>query len=394
MPKVMTSPLAVTVIDARSMMGIAGAKLAVDDKKMKRVEATTDANGAATVMIDWSQAPVAITAYADGHALASFLGVTKNDTWQVRLIANGAAPTGTMVMGTVKNKDMDSDPVTLSASVPAGYYQDVADTYTFPVYEDMPYSIYALDWVLGGPKTPSKRGVAQTFKKWVQVDAPAPSSGKAVDIDFAAATPLTSMTASGTVSIPANSTDILKSSVSYITVTDGDSGYAAFLGAVTFIDVATDGNSFSYDMNWVQPTAATKPITEYIVQTAAGAFTVKNDANWPAGGTLSDLIDIAAVTQGPLPLNITEAPTFTAPGGDSNSFLGIQSNAGSQNAKTLWYVYGPAGTALIAPAPPTGVDIDQVLPPASLSGQIFTCSPAKASLCVYYSASVPFAIAR
>jgi len=110
---------------------------------------------------------------------------------------------------------------------------------------------------------------------------------------------------------------------------------------------------------------------------------------------VNDLLEVPLVTKSPLPIDLlSEAPTFQAPGGDSDSFLMIESNNGKANQKVLWYVYGPAGTPLVTPQPPTGVSLDDVLPPASLSGQIVTCSPALASRCTRYSVSEPFAMTR
>jgi hypothetical protein len=396
-PMIKPSPFAVTVMDANTMQPIAGAKVALDDAMGKRVEAQSDAQGKHSFDVDWSKGPVAVTAYTDGDSLASYLGVDKRDSLNVYLGSN-TAPTTTpkTVMGTISNKDMDTDDVTLSASVQAGYFQDVSDNYTLRVDEDKAYQIYALDWVIGG-KMHSGRGIAQTFNKWAQVDAPATSQSTTVNIDFATATALPASTASGSMTVPSPSATVLSKSRAYVTVTDLDSNYSSFLGAPTWIDISSDKTQFQYDLNWVQPQAITKPVTQYYIQGNGFAYTAKIDLAFPTAGAIANLLEIPAVSS-PGPggvLQVGEAPAFDPPvESDAKVVMVVWSNAGMATAKRVWYLYPLTDVPLIAPAVPTGVDVDTVLPAGTLSALIAFCVAPNGPRCERFSETDTFGFTR
>jgi hypothetical protein len=393
-----TSPFAVTVMDGITMQPIAGAKLALDPAVGKRLEATSDAQGKHSFDVDWSKGPITVTGYTDGDSLASYLGVDKRDGLSVYLVSNTPpATTPKTVMGQISNKNMDTDDVTLSASVQAGYFQDVSANYTLTVDEDKAYQIYALDWVIGG-KMHSGRGIAQTFNKWAQVDAPAPSQSTTVNIDFATATALTSNTASGSMTVPSPSATLLSKSRAYVTVTDLDSNYSSFLGAPTWIDISSDKTQFQYDLNWVQPQAITKPVTQYYISGNGFAYTAKVDLAFPSAGAITNLLEIPVVNS-PGPggvLQVGEAPDLDPPvESDAKVVMVVWSNAGMANAKRVWYLYPLTNVPLIAPALPTGVDADTVLPAGTLSALIAFCATAADGVrCERFAESDTFGFTR
>ena len=394
--KPVTAAFPVTVLDAYTRAPLAAVAVALDDAAGTRQEAQSDATGVATFQVDWTKAPVSLTLYAEGYTAASYLGIAKADKYQTSLAGN-IAPMGTQASGQISNKDMAGDEVTLSASVHAGYFQGISAAYTIEIYDDKPYSLYALDWVAGGGQKPSKRGTAQTFKKWVQVDAPAPSPAASVDVDFSAATALAAVHTSGAITIPGGATGALAQSTAYVTVSDSDSLFSSFVGAPLFLDVSADGSQFQYSLEHVQPAAIAKPVTTYSVSSKSGAATAKNDPAWPAdGATIADLLDPPLVTT-PVPggsLAFGQAPAFTPPSGDASLFLEIMLAGGTAQQQLLWYVYAPAGTALVPPALPSSVDAEVALPPGTLSGQIVACSPPDSEICTLYATSDRFNISR
>jgi hypothetical protein len=395
-PKMMmakTTALPITVLDANTQSPIPQVSLALDDAKATRVEGTTDATGVATLMVDWTQAPVAITAWNDGYTVASYLAQPQSDKFTVYLHSL-APPTGTPVTGNIANKDMGSDVATITPSVWGSSFQNSTISYSLTIFDDKPYSMFGLDWVVG--TRPSSRGIAQTFKKWAQVDAPAPSQSGGVDFDFAAGTALTAIDGKGSITIPGGSTGSFAISTGYVTVTDVDSLFSSFLGAPTLIDVSSDGTQFTYNMEHVEPASITKPFTTYSVSGNAGAISAKNAMGWPMDGeSITGLLAAPVVSPAPsgmLPFG--QAPDFTAPTGDVTVFLQVLASGGTINQKALWYVYGPAGTPLVPPMLPSAADPAVVLPPGQLSGQIVACSPAKSVTCSYYAVSDRFKFSR
>jgi hypothetical protein len=390
-----TTAFPITVVDANTRSPMPQVALALDDAKGTRVEGTTDATGVVTLMVDWTQAPVTLSAWIQGYTAASYLGVTKSDKYTIGL-ASQTTPTGTMVTGNIADKDMGTDAVTLSPSVHGTNYQNTTLNYSLTIFDDKPYSLYGLDWVVG-TRPSSGRGVAQTFKKWVQVDAPAPSQSGGVDFDFAAGTTLTAIDTKGSLTIPAPMSGPMAKSSGYVTVTDIDSYYSAFLGAPTLIDVTSDLTQFTYSMEHVEPAGITQPLTSYYIIGTGGLQTVKNATSWPTDGeSITDLLVPPLVTT-PVPgqaLPIAQAPDFTPTPGDVSLFLQILANGGKTTQTVLWYVYAPTGTPLLAPTLPSAADPDVVLPPGELSGQVVACGPANSITCTYYAMSDRFNFSR
>jgi hypothetical protein len=388
---VTTKPFTLTVTDG--MSPIAAAAVAVDDAKGKRLEKTTDAMGVAKFDIDWKQAPLAVTVYADGYIVHSRLGIAQTDSLTFRMgLLTPPAPTAHTISGQVLNLAASGDVVTLTASINGSYFQNSGPSYSFDVYEDKPFSIYALDWV---PGTQPKRGVAQTFKKWVQIDAPAPSTSTTVDVDFNAGTALTPVRTSGTIAIPGGATGPLSQSSFYGVVNDADSNWTSFLGAPTAADVNTDLAGFHFDFEYVKPASVTKPLTRYFLSNSNGSYSAKSDEAWPTDSPMiTDLPELPVVTNAASGLPLGTAPAFTQPTGDWNMELLIFSNFHRSTQKLLWFVEAQPGTPLAAPALPTGADVNQVLT-GTISGQIVLCSPANTTQwCRHVTGSDPFPITR
>jgi len=197
MPKPMTTPFAVSVIDRSDGTPLANAQVAVDDKKRqtRRRPHRRHRRGHAADRLD----PGADV----GHRLhdrprADDLARRHQERHlKTGLPKNGAAPTGTNIMGNILHKNMDSDFVTLSASVHAGYFQDGTSTYSLEIFDNKAFSIYALDWGRRRPQDAVQARHSADVREMAQVEAPAPTAGASFDVDFAAGTALTPVKQSG-----------------------------------------------------------------------------------------------------------------------------------------------------------------------------------------------------
>jgi hypothetical protein len=396
-PPPTTATFTITVRTEDGITPIGGAFVALDQAGADRHESPTESNGSATFNIDWSLGPVDVTAVATDRVAMSTLGITKADRFDLSLPSK-LPPALVKVSGAIKNKDAATDEATLTASAPSSAFQDTAASYSLVVVPSRPFSLIGLDWVPGDPTTVSSRGIVQSFKKWIKIDQPAVASGSVtVDVDFQAATALTSTKVSGSVGIPGGASGPLGSaSFGYFVVSTLESNGAVFLGAPTKIDAAADGNSFSWDAEYVSLDGQT-PITTFTVSNTDGSTSGENFAGYPTTAPLTDLFappQLTAPATGVATQPLHTAIAWTSSASLAWSQLVIVSGAGAQG-QVVWRVNAPGAAAtLTVPQLPAGMDPATVLGSGALQGQLITCRDTASDVCRTFADSRVFGLTK
>ncbi|MCC6522656.1 MAG: hypothetical protein IT373_08360 [Polyangiaceae bacterium] len=279
---------------------IAGATVAFDAPGGERTELTTGADGKVTFDgVDWSLGLGSVTAYGDGHAMYSVVGLDAARVASLRLIDGGVFLALPTLPGAV-------DTVTVSGTITG--FQDAAHNAVVNVVGSMTGS----EWSGASSGTFSvmvPSGVPFTLQALEMTQQPL-ASGQGYDMpvyqvshhDFAA----TSSDVSGAVLDLSTSTLALQTAdVSWTTPSRAESrvragfgvglvcpwGSTACTGWSTHIDISAGGNQFDDSLLWVEPTWAETPTFFARVYDGNELISFRRSMGWPQGGFVGSLPD-------------------------------------------------------------------------------------------------------
>lgn len=361
-------------IEARALYSakpVAGVKVAIDHAG-GRIEATTDADGNATVEApDWDAGPVDVT-YGGAPAilLTSLLGVARGETLTLGVPVRYTGSTRTLT-GTIVNKLDAGDDTLLTTDVSGDYFQGSATTYQLKLPPTGAARLIGAEFNSPDPSSNlpplSGHSVVQTFVKWFTL--PVADGATTLDVDVTAAEALTPTKVTGTVMLPGGANGPFAKGTSYVAITQKDG--SAFLGAMTRVDGAADGASFAWQGEYVTPSGMT-PYTQLQLSSGPyGAFSAKRFVGAPTEGqVVSDLLAPPALTS---PRSNAASHPITAPIVFAQVPSGIDSTGVEiwKGRASVWRVYAlDKRASLTIPAQPTGVDVLGAAPVAS----VFFCA--------------------
>jgi len=361
-------------VEARALytnQPVAGVAVAIDHAG-GRIEATTDANGNATVAApDWDAGPVDVT-YGGAPAimLTSLLGVARGETLTLGLPVRYTGQARTL-SGTIVNKLAAGDDTILTTDLSGDYFQGSATTYQLKVPPTGAGRMIGAEFNSPDPSTnlPPLAGhaIVQTFVKWFSL--PVPDGAKTLDVDVTAAEALTPTKLTGTVMLPGGANGPFAKGTGYVAMTQ--TGGTAFIGAMTRVDGAADGASFHWEGEYVTPTGMTPYVQIQLRAGPNGAFSAKRFVGAPSDGqVVSDLLPMPELTS---PRNNASSHPIGSPIVFAQVASGIDSTGVEifKGRASVWRVYALDKRASITvPAQPTGVDVLGAAPVAS----VFFCA--------------------
>ncbi len=268
-PAIVPDDLAVFVVETKGFgiepTPLAGAKVLVDQCGGGRLALVADAEGRVRISGADFAAGVTVTAYAEGHALATMVGLNPAALGvapvQKRYPKAGNAPVlflaplvhdepTVKLHGTILHKKDAANVVALSAAtngaLRGGTFEAARDSYELVVPKGRPIALVALESKPSASAT--AEGYEETKVRWMRVDVSARDLDGTLDIDLDAAAPLLPASGSAWLFPPKG---LPKGALPTWRVSTAQSGGALLLGSRSRVIPCSDGFGYDTSGEWV-----------------------------------------------------------------------------------------------------------------------------------------------
>jgi hypothetical protein len=357
-------PFTIAVLERRASvpLPVRGALVVLDKPGGGRVSATTGADGRAVFAdVDFARGEGAITIIERDHVMRSFVGLsaaslstrggtsapkTAGDVQVARdvsfFVPRATGTDRATLSGALLNKQAASHFVTLGANVDGGSFQSTRASYSLDVQKDRAFSVFGVEWSPAGTSTVSKRGIEQTFFRWVRWDHPGLRDDATAPLDFASGAALTPVRTRARIVIPGGARGALGiATKGYATV--GASG-SAMLGGTARSDVNAAGDAFDCELEHVEVDTVT-PVTDFVIAREDGAVSYFEKIGYPEDGLVADGLLLPPEPPAGVQALFGEVP-FRGLDGESSPRLLVRDGFGT----VRWIVDAPAGrTSLVPP---------------------------------------------
>jgi hypothetical protein len=363
-----------------------GAVVSFDMPGGERVEQTTGSDGRVSFEnIDWSLEPAgAVTGYLEGHILASALGLTPETVLSyidqgggemLELWLQEVAPEQIDVSGTATNMNDQAHRLLVSTTSSGTVHDAPGPDWSVQADPGQPFTVVGVEYAQDTSQVVSPRGRAFEVFGWGYLEHAAVSSATTgVTLDMSQS--LTPTSVSGSFAIPQHGAGtFFDAAVGLARSSSLGSDGTAFLGLATLTDVAPDGVSFEYDLEYVEPAGDENPYTFYMMFRGAQTSALIVPGAPTAGaqpGTMPEPITIA-VARRPLHDTFTwQLNEVDQADPDLTLNAWIQNQATSQ---IVWVVAMPPGaTEMTLPELPSTAVADDVLGTGPLQTAINQCA--------------------
>ena len=284
---------------------LADALVALDAPDGRRIERTTDAGGRATFDgLDWTMGPAAVTAWRDGFALASRLGVTAADG-EVALDLprpRDYRPRFGVLHGWAANMTDDRHILVVSATVPDSTFFYTGPEWWIELLPWTPFTLVAAE--VDFASLPGPRSHGWTVFAWLLDERPGTTGWTEVGLDFSR--PAAAAAAHGAFALPTRrDSPLYRDAEGGVWVTSVASAQTACLGLDSRIELLPDAGGFDYDVQFVTPDDVTDPLTIFYL-----------GVSWLVGDPQAEYASVRVAgypVDGPLPVPFLDAPRILVP---------------------------------------------------------------------------------
>ena len=281
------------------------ALVALDAPDGRRIERSTGPDGRVTFTdLDWTMGPAAVTAWSDGFAMASRLGIIAADG-EIHLDVSKPyefRPRFAVLHGWAANMADDGHLLAVSATLPNTVFMYGGPEWWIELVPLVPFTLVGAELSFASLPGPRSRGW-EVFG-WVVRERSGAVGWTEVDLDFATTT--AASTAHGSFALPPDRDGALYSEgEGELYVTTISSAQTAILGFETRAELLPDESGFDYDVEWVAPAEVTDPLTLCWL-----------GLSWPVGDPQRETATVRVdgyPTDGPFPVPFLDAPRVLRP---------------------------------------------------------------------------------
>lgn len=348
---------------------IPDAVVAFDPPTGSRVEATTDEEGHVTFDgFDWAGGTAAVTAWAEGHSLASRVGLDEASEDPILLLTryDDPNPEAVTVTVTAENRPEPTHDFLTGAAGLGAYDQGGGATRALRVPPGEALTIFGAQWQY--TEVPATHGFEQPFDAWVVATAGPFDADATVTLDFAA--PATPTTVHRTFGLPARADSPLRDGGAYVVVhgrLEANPGRLAWpwvsspFGWATHMERSTEGNAYSMELEFLTTAPADEAGTVYQIYGDDGDASTVHAHGYPSEGPLDcEFLDVPTMIT---PASVTVRHPLHEPIAWETEHTGVVTAVYIIDSDSaVWAVEGPTdATTLTVPEPPSPVGAAAVL---------------------------------